>query len=50
MLYSARAAQYDAAAKKLLPKKEILGHILKVTVKEFATSSVKDIAENYIEG
>lgn len=50
MLYSARAAQYDAAAKKLLSKKEILGHILKIKVKEFATSSVKDIAENYIEG
>lgn len=50
ILYSTKVAQYDAAAKRLLSKKEILAYILKFTVKEFANSRLKDIAEKYIDG
>lgn len=49
-LYGFRNAQYDASARRLLSKKRILAHILKLAVDEFKEVSVKDIAEIYIEG
>lgn len=43
-------ARYDEACKTLLSSKVILAWILKSTVKEFAQSSINDIAGKYIEG
>ncbi len=42
--------RYDAAAKKLVSQKAILAYILKSTMEEFQDVSVKQIAEELIEG
>ena len=42
--------RYDAAAKKLVSQKAILVYILKSTMEEFQDVSVKQIAEELIEG
>ena len=47
---SSLEARYDAAAKKLVAQKSILAYILKSTMDEFASVSVKQIAEELIEG
>ena len=47
---SSLEAKYDAAAKKLVAQKSILAYILKSTMDEFASVSVKQIAEELIEG
>lgn len=41
---------YDKAAKGILSGKKVLAYILKRTIPEFASASLKDIAELYIEG
>ena len=46
----ANKAAYDNLAKRVLPRKIILAHILKETVTEFADCSVEDIEKKYIEG
>ena len=43
-------ARYDAAARRLVAQKSILAYILKSTMEEFQNTSVKHIAERYIEG
>ena len=43
-------ASYDKAAKRFLARKMLLAWILKYLVAEFRDYSIKDIAENYIEG
>ena len=43
-------AAYDNLAKRVLPRKIILAHILKESVTEFADSSVSDNEKKYIEG
>ena len=42
--------RYDATAKKLVSQKAILAYILKSTMEEFQNVSVKQIAEELIEG
>lgn len=42
--------RYDAAAKKLVSQKAILAYVLKSTMEEFRDVSVKQIAEELIEG
>ena len=42
--------RYDATAKKLVSQKAILAYILKSTMEEFQDVSVKQIAEDLIEG
>lgn len=41
---------YDKAAKEVLSEKKVLAYILKQTIPEFESASLKDIAELYIEG
>ncbi|MBR4696486.1 MAG: nuclease, partial [Selenomonadaceae bacterium] len=43
-------ASYDKAAKRFLSMKILLAWILKYLVAEFRDSSIKEIAEKYIEG
>lgn len=42
--------RYDKAAKGVLSEKKILAYILKRTIPEFASASLNDIADRYIEG
>ena len=42
--------KYDAACKRLLSEKIILAWIMKNTIKEYASYTVQEIADNYIEG
>ena len=50
MAASTEKEQYDAACKRLLAEKIILAWIMKNTIKEYASYSVQDIANQYIEG
>ena len=50
MAASTEKEQYDAACKRLLAEKIILAWIMKNTIKEYASYSVQEIANQYIEG
>ena len=47
---SDRKTRYDASARNLVAQKAILAYILKSAMDEFSSVSVKQIAEELIEG